>query len=261
MQLAADQAQRKPREKRRKRKNNSQNNNNAEIAISNDFRNMNISNSPQNRFHSHHHRPSLFVHKKIAVERCKIGLIIGQAGINIKHLQNITHCAIIIPNHSRKVSNEPSNINDVLAINMKKREEEEEDKSNDETTDKYDPNELIKIRLRGTAEEVRDAEEEIIFIVKNGRLKLDQERNKSLKENCTSFEMAEDMLIPSKICGMLIGHQGGRIKQLCLQTACDIYIDWDQTSHAEAGVSVVHMKGSKNAIADAKLEIRRILKV
>ena len=71
-------------------------------------------------------------------------------------------------------------------------------------------------------------------------------------------ELAEDIRIPSKICGMLIGGGGQKIKELTDETGAEIWVDWDKESHIEAGVSTVHLKGTRYNVEYAKEEIRRI---
>jgi len=74
-------------------------------------------------------------------------------------------------------------------------------------------------------------------------------------------DIAEDMRIPSKICGMLIGGGGQRVKELMQETGCEIWVDWDKSSHIEAGVSTVHLKGTRYNVEDAKFKILEIKKL
>jgi len=150
--------------------------------------------------------------------------------------------------------------------------------ANDELDDD-DPRKLVEIKLRGSPEEIRDAEVEITFMIKRGRLMLPHERDPQQRrsngkrraadsddyKNSAEYadavddvEIAEDMRIPSKICGMLIGGGGARIKELTEDTGAEIWVDWDKDSHIEAGVSTVHLKGTRFCVESAKAEIRRI---
>lgn len=71
-------------------------------------------------------------------------------------------------------------------------------------------------------------------------------------------DITEDIRIPSKICGMLIGGGGERVKQLMAETGAEVWVDWDKESHMEAGVSTVHLKGTRYAVEWAKEEIDRV---
>lgn len=244
-----------------------------------------------------HHKPintnrdKIFGTKIIEVQQRKIGLIIGQNGKHIKELYRLTHCDIILPKQKKKNDDDWDNINtedfyyvydafnDTVDTNIDLTDEGTKDnKNNDEENDELDeddPKRLVQVKLRGTPEEIRDAEVEINFMIKKGRLMLDHERtggkkhknkNKSngdYKENeeADYDEIAEDIRVPSKICGMLIGSRGQRVKELMDETGCEIWVDWDKESHIEAGVSTVHLKGTRYSVNNAKEEIRRIQKL
>jgi len=79
--------------------------------------------------------------------------------------------------------------------------------------------------------------------------------------NNENGDIAFDMRIPSKICGMLIGGGGQRVKELMQETGCEIWVDWDKSSHIEAGVSTVHLKGTAYNVEDAKYKILEIKKL
>ncbi len=74
-------------------------------------------------------------------------------------------------------------------------------------------------------------------------------------------EIADEMRIPSKICGMLIGSGGHKIKEIQASTGAEIFVEWDKSAHVEAGVSDVKLKGTESAVAQAKEEIRRVMAV
>eukprot|EP01084_Bolivina_argentea_P047946 88383_1 len=245
--------------------------------------------------------------KTMQVQQHKIGLIIGQSGKHIRELYKQTHCDIILPKQKKKKeetydqldTNEPTYdqggfyytydaYNDTVQTNMNLKDDppkDKEDEKHNNSKDKDKPpedeeddrNRLVEIKLRGTPEEIRDAELEINFMVQNGRLMLDHERSGDTKKKRVSTgrkkksneakdedhdewedELAEDIRIPSKICGMLIGGGGQRVKDLADETGAEIWVDWDRESHMEAGVSTVHLKGTKYAVEYAKQEIRRI---
>eukprot|EP01084_Bolivina_argentea_P149547 261227_1 len=107
-------------------------------------------------------------------------------------------------------------------------------------------------------------------MMKHGRLMLENERTNDNNnnnnddnddDNKQSNEIAEDLRVPSKICGMLIGNRGQRVKEIAEDTGAEIWVDWDKESHIEAGVSTVHLKGTKYSIGHAKFEIKRIQKL
>ena len=61
---------------------------------------------------------------------------------------------------------------------------------------------------------------------------------------------------------MLIGAGGERINKLQEVTKCQIFVDWKKdTPNLDASVSTVHLKGTKNAIAQAKGEITAIIRM
>ena len=140
-------------------------------------------------------RNKIFGTKVIQVEQRKIGLIIGQNGKHIKELYRLTHCDIILPKHKKKqdddwddINNEDyyyvyDSFNDTVDTNfdltdegIKDKENDKKDKDNDDELDEDDPKRLVEVKLRGTPEEIRDAEVEINFMIKKGRLMLDHER-------------------------------------------------------------------------------------
>ena len=224
----------------------------------------------------------------IQVEQRKIGLIIGQNGKHIKELYRLTHCDIILPKRKKKEEDDwddfnPQNYyytydahNDTVKTNLNfdgnEGKNDKNDKNNDDEIDEDDPKRKVEIKLRGSPEEIRDAEVEINFMITKGRLMLDHERtgNKKRKHksgddnkdnDAEDAETAEDIRVPSKICGMLIGSGGQRVKELIEETGCEIWVDWDKDSHIEAGVSVVHLTGTRYSVDNAKEEIRRIQKL
>lgn len=263
-------------------------------------------------------RRKLFQSKNMKIEQRKLGLIIGPQGKNIKELYKQTHCDILLPKRRQKQSDEVQPTvntefdeyeqhwndsdfyyvydayNDQEQSNIKlntdrsktetkkskKSKSEEDDKEDEEELDIDDPRRLVEITLRGSPEEIRDAELEIGFMIEHGRLMLPHERsggkkpkskktrkrkgdsdlngNGDLEVELDDTELAEDIRIPSKICGMLIGGAGQRIKELTDETGAEIWVDWDKESHIEAGVSTVHLKGTKYSVEYAKEEIRRI---
>ena len=235
----------------------------------------------------------IFKTKILKVEQRKIGLIVGQHGKHIKKLYELTHCDIIVPQHIKKKSDEMdlhldeyeeegyidyNNPNFYFSSDMtfetkptaktkqkssKKNQDNDDDKEEEEDMDS--PTRLIDIKLRGTPEEIRDAELEINFMILKGRLMFPHERgdgdSNKKKQYEEDTEYAEDMRIPSKICGMLIGGGGQRVKELMEETGCEIWVDWDKSSHIEAGVSTVHLKGTHYNVEDAKYKILEIKKV
>jgi len=124
---------------------------------------------------------------------------------------------------------------------------------------KKNNNVVTEVILKGSPEEIETCSREIEFMIQNCRFMLYSERGITTKKE--DKEIAHDMRIPSKICGMLIGSGGEHIKNLMMTTGCDIWVDWDRNSHIEAGVSTVHLKGSQKQVDAALEEIRRIIKL
>jgi len=253
----------------------------------------------QEPIQTNHHK--IYQTKIIKIQQRKIGLIIGPGGKNIRELYELTHCDIILPQASKKKKQlqpdlEPitsglsqyqydencyvydswrENEDSKQTQNKKKdikptKKNQADDQEEEEEEDEDDPRRLVEIKLRGTPEEIRDAELEINFMKEHGRLMLEHERDPNTKSSSNLYyddkkkdgpeweEIAQDMRIPSKICGMLIGGGGQRVKELMDMTGCEIWVDWDKGSHIEAGVSTVHLKGTRYSVQNAKEEIRRI---
>jgi len=247
-------------------------------------------------------RRKLFQSKVIQIQQRKIGLIIGPRGKNIKELYKLTHCDILLPKARRKkdVVAQPEaepldeyeqwlrygeviyNAHDEEQRPPQKAQPKgskpDGDHKDDDEMDEDDPRRLVDITLRGSPEEIRDAEVEIAFMAQHGRLMFDHERAGDKKKKkrtkkasrrsargadgveveLDDTEIAEDIRVPSKICGMLIGGGGQRVKELMDETGAEIWVDWDKESHIEAGVSTVHLKGTRYDVEFAKQEIRRI---
>eukprot|EP00493_Phyllostaurus_siculus_P003071 UN03085 len=52
-------------------------------------------------------------------------------------------------------------------------------------------------------------------------------------------EVAKEIRIPNKVCGMLMGHKGSTIKELQDSTGCHVWLDWDDTATVNSGISTV----------------------
>merc|ERR1719150_2637171 len=136
----------------------------------------------------------IFQTKIIQIQQRKIGLIIGQNGKNIKELYQHTHCDVILPKQKRKRNDDIEydefndkdyyyvydsyNNTEETNINLDDEKEKKTNNENEEEEDdEHDPKKLIDVKLRGTPEEIRDAELEISFMIKHGRLMLEHERS------------------------------------------------------------------------------------
>ena len=70
---------------------------------------------------------------------------------------------------------------------------------------------------------------EISFMVENGRFMMDSERGLISKIN--EKEIAIDMKVPAKVCGMLIGGGGEKVQEIMLVTGAEIWVERDNTTH------------------------------
>jgi len=129
-----------------------------------------------------------------------------------------------------------------------------------QTPPKLDQEELLQnrraeqeITIAGTAEDVEECKGEISFVLANGRPKMSSETGR--KDGMD--EVAKEIRIPNKVCGMLMGHKGSNIKELQDSTGCHVWLDWDDTATVNSGISTVFLMGTEESVMLAEEEVMR----